>query len=1027
MNKKLFPTISLKTSILIPLVLVLVTLISGFTYAYIHQEKMATQKHIGDQFLSAKNALKSAVQIETEKLSATLMGITANQELKHAMMAGDQDALLKQSSTLFNTLREKYHITHFYFHRPDRVNFLRIHQPNRHGDMINRFSALQAEATGEPASALETGPLGLFTLRVVSPWYENKKLIGYVELGEEIEHIYRHIKNVVDIDLFVIINKKILSRAGWETGMKILKRKAEWDLLPTSVIAFSTMPDSNNLINHFMESDSLGQITVEGEKKERTFKTYSLPLSKVGQDQQEIGSMFFLRDITDIKEKSIHDILRAVWFGSGIGGMLLLLFFLLTRRIEEKLESSKKGLVKSEARFRALVESSSDMIWEVDASGHYVYVSPNIEDLLGYKADEIIGKTPFELMPEEEAGRIGEEFASIVKERRLFTSLENANQHKDGRIVILESSGVPILDKDGVLSGYRGIDRNITKRIKSEQALSKARERLLLFFKQSPFSIMEWDPDFKVLEWNPAAEKIFGYTKAEAMGRKVEDLIIPENIKAHISEIRSALLSNKGGFRSINENVTKEGNTIVCSWHNTPLIDASGKIIGVSSIAEDVTIQEESKRKIEYMAYYDTLTGLPNRTLFKDRLEQECLYADREKSIVGILFMGIDHFKVVNDTKGHLIGDRLLKEVAHRLRDNFRASDTVSRFSGDTFAIIIPYLSQIQDIYPILKSVIHKFEIPFKIYEFEFFVTFSTGITFYPLDDKEHNTLLRDADTAMYHAKTLGRNQYQRYNSEMTQEVNKRFSLQNDLRQAIDHEEFILYYQPQVDSNSGMMKGVEALIRWQHPQKGLISTMDFIPIAEQTGLIVPIGEWILRTACKQVKAWQKQGHRNITMAVNLSSRQFRDEGFAQSVINIKNEYELEPNQLELELTESILMDNDDSVFEALQSFKEEGILLAIDDFGTGYSSLSYLNLFPIDKLKIDQSFTKNVTNDPKIATLVRAIISMAKALGLETIAEGVETQEDQDFIQKEGCDTIQGYFTGRPMSAEQIQEFLKNR
>ncbi len=693
--------------------------------------------------------------------------------------------------------------------------------------------------------------------------------------------------------------------------------------------------------------------------------------------------------------------------------------------ITERIESEKE-LEKSEEKYRQLVESSSDLIWEVDSYARYVYVSPNIKELLGYEIDEVIGKTPFELMTQEDAQVISKTFSNIVKAQKSFDGLINANRHKDGRIVIMESSGVHILDKHGGLSGYRGVTRNITERIRSEKALSKARERLHLFFQQSPFAIIEWDLDLKVVAWNPAAEEIFGYTKSEALGRNASDLIIPEDLITHVDAIWSALLSQKGGLRNTHENVTKEGNTIVCSWYNTPLIDANGKIIGVSSIAENVTIQEEAKRKIEYMAYYDTLTDLPNRTLFQDRLEQECRKADREKNIVGILFMDMDHFKNINDTLGHLVGDLLIKAVADRLKNTFRKSDTISRFGGDEFAIIIPKLKKVEDIYIVLKSVIDKFKIPFQILEFEFFVTFSTGITFYPLDDTDSDTLLRNADTAMYHAKELGRNQYQRYNSKMTQEMNKNFSLQNDLRQAIDHEELILYYQPQIDSRSGIMTGVEALVRWEHPQKGLIFPADFIPIAEKSVLIVPIGEWILRTACKQVKAWQKQGFTNITMAVNLSSRQFKEEGFAQSVIDIKNEYELDINQLELELTESILMDNDDSVLGALDAFKEAGILLAIDDFGTGYSSLSYLNYFPIDKLKIDQSFTRNVMEDSKIATLVRAIISMGKALGLEIIAEGVETVEQQDFIRMEGCDTIQGYFTGRPMPPKELEAFLNN-
>ncbi|MDX1700588.1 MAG: PAS domain S-box protein, partial [Melioribacteraceae bacterium] len=498
----------------------------------------------------------------------------------------------------------------------------------------------------------------------------------------------------------------------------------------------------------------------------------------------------------------------------------------------------EKSLVDSEARFRALVESSSDWIWEVDTDARYVYASPQVKEMLGYEVDEIIGKTAFDLMTEEDAKVLSKTFSDIVKAESRFDSLINANYHKDGSIVILETSGVPIIDKDGILIGYRGIDRNITKRVKAEKTLEKVKERLLLFFQQSPFAIIEWDLDFKVIDWNPAAEKIFGYTKAEALGRNAKDLIIPEDVKMQVDEIWSALLSQQGGLRSTNRNVTKEGNTILCSWYNTPLVDKSGKVIGVSSITEDVTFQEESKRKIQHMAYYDFLTDLPNRILFKDRLKQEFRKADREKNIVGVLFMDMDHFKTINDTLGHFVGDMLLKEVAQRLKETFRKSDTISRFGGDEFAIIIPNLTRTKDIYILLKSVINKFKIPFKVFEHEFFVTFSTGITFYPLDDTDMDILIRDADTAMHHAKRLGRNQYQRYHSRMTQEINNHFTLQNDLRHAIDRKELMLYYQPQVNSQSGNMTGVEALIRWNHPKKGLISPADFIPIAEDSGLIV---------------------------------------------------------------------------------------------------------------------------------------------------------------------------------------------
>jgi len=1018
---------SLKISILLPLVLVLVVLISGFIYSYIKQEKRYSQEAIGQQFVSAKHAFNIAVKTDTEKLSAALEIIDGDPELKRAMMAGDRDALLKQSGTLFTMLRDKYGITHFYFHRPDRVNFLRVHKPDRYGDKINRFSAQQAEATGEPASALEIGPLGLFTLRVVFPWYENEKLIGYVELGEEIEHLYKRIKEVFNVDLYVIIDKQSLSLKDWQAGMKMLGRKAEWDFMPESVIAFTTAAESNaTILKRLMESGNLNPAITELSWDERIFQGSSLPLTDAGQTDLEIGKILFLRDVTAIKKQSTHHIIFTVGLGIAISGILLLFFFLLTRRIEQILVLSKKDLVQSEARFRSLVESSSDWIWEVDTNMRYVYTSPKVKELLGYEADEIIGKTPFDLMLEEEAGRIAEASAAIIKEGRPFAGLENTNRHKDGRIVIMGTSGVPIIDEAGTLMGYRGINRDITERKHAEEALKKATERIVLHFEQSPLAIIEWDTDFKVAEWNPAAERIFGYTKAEAKGRVAMDLIIPENVKSHVSEIWADLLSEEGGYRSTNENVTKEGNVIICEWYNTPLVDEEGQVLGVASVAEDVTEQKRAEERIAHMAFYDALTGLPNRTLFKDRLKQSFHMADRNKRLVAVMFMDMDHFKGINDTLGHLVGDLLLQAVAARIKESFRASDTVSRFGGDEFAIIVPELAHVEEIEHMIESVINKLKVPFNILGHELFVTFSIGCSYYPLDDSNADNLLRNADTAMYYAKELGRNRLQRYNIEMTNQVSMNLSLQNGLRRAIKDEELILHYQPQIDLKNDLITGVEALVRWQHPQDGLKFPGEFIPVAEETGLIVPIGEWILRTACLQAKAWQEQGLPNITMAVNLSSRQFKEAGFVQSVIEIINETGVEPKYIELELTESILIDNAASVLKALADFKNAGISLSLDDFGTGYSSLSYLKRFPIDKLKIDKSFVKDVIVDKSDAGLVRAIISMAKALELKTIAEGVETQEQLDFLRAEGCEGIQGYLLGGPMPAEQLEDLLKN-
>lgn len=556
--------------------------------------------------------------------------------------------------------------------------------------------------------------------------------------------------------------------------------------------------------------------------------------------------------------------------------------------------------------------------------------------------------------------------------------------------------------------------------------LHKITDRLVLHFQQLPFAVIEWDMDFRVIDWNPAAEKIFGFTKEEAMGKRGEELIVPTNVLIQTTNIWSALLGGNGGEYSLNENQTKEGKIIICEWHNTRLIDENNQIVGIASIAEDVTEKKEFEQKLEYLAYYDALTGLPNRALFKDRIETECRRADRNQNIVGIVFMDIDFFKTVNDTLGHGVGDILLKAIASRLKSSFRRSDTVSRFGGDEFAVLIPDLHNVEEIEPILQNIYDQFIAPFEILEHVLYVSLSIGYSFYLLDETDAEMLLRDADAAMYHAKESGRNKYCRYQSEMTAYIQDELKIQNELNNALKNGEFLLYYQPQMSINSKIVTGVEALVRWNHPERGIVPPGQFISIAEKTGLIVPIGEWVLRTACQQLKHWNDQGIYPFTMAINLSSRQFKEENFFNRVVEIFHETGVDTNEIELELTESILIDDTSKIFNILAAFKTFGIQFSLDDFGTGYSSLSYLKHFPISKLKIDQSFVKNIMTDGNDSTLVKAIIAMGRALNLTTIAEGVELQEQMDFLRQEGCDEIQGYLLGKPMPASQLEALIKD-
>jgi len=736
--------------------------------------------------------------------------------------------------------------------------------------------------------------------------------------------------------------------------------------------------------------------------------------------------MLLLLDVTAHSMLSKRDIMLASGVAFGLGGALLWLFYLVIGRVEQRLASSQAEIKESEVRFRGLVESSSDWIWEVDANARYVYASPKIKDLLGYEPAEVLGKTPFDLMPADEAEHLAPVFAAITAEHRPFQALENRNLHQDGRIVVLETSGAPILDRDGNLLGYRGIDRDITARKLADKAIQESTQRLSLHFQQTPLAVVEWDADFRVVDWNPAAENIFGYTKAEAVGRHAMELILSERTRSQVSQIWESLLLGRGGLRSTNENITKNGKTIYCEWYNTPLTDTSGRVIGVASLAHDVTDQKLTAERISYLAYYDDLTGLPNRMLFKDRLSQAFIEADRKERLAGIMFMDIDHFKDVNDTLGHEAGNVLLQMAARRLQDCFRPSDTVARFGGDEFAVVLADMGHVDDVIQVAQNVVDSFKEPFDILGHEIFVTFSMGITLYPFDDGNTENLLRDADSAMYVAKAAGRNCYRFYAASMTASAEARLALQAGLRHALDQNEFILHYQPQLELGSNRITGVEALVRWQHPVKGMISPAQFIPTAEETGLIVPLGEWVLRTAYAQAKAWQEQGMANVRMAVNLSARQFKEPLFPQRVLAIVNETGLDPHCLELEVTESILVDGLESVSAVLQDFKQAGIMIALDDFGTGYSSLSYLKRFPIDKLKIDQSFIRDVLTDANDTGLVRAIIAMARALGLKVIAEGVETQGQLDFLHADGCDEIQGYHIARPMPAEQVADLIRH-
>ena len=540
-------------------------------------------------------------------------------------------------------------------------------------------------------------------------------------------------------------------------------------------------------------------------------------------------------------------------------------------------------------------------------------------------------------------------------------------------------------------------------------------------FESSPFAMYVRDHKGFVKHWNPAAERLFGWSEAELLGKSLPTVPI-DKIKESES-LRLRVLNGESILQYETQRKKRDGTLFDLSNTSTPLHHHSGEIDGFLTIALDITDRKASETQIEFLAYRDVLTGLPNRLLLLDRFHQAVAHADREGEQVALLFLDLDSFKTINDSLGHAVGDAMLICVADRLAQCVRGGDTISRQGGDEFTIILADLRGREAITPVLRMIRERLEAVFEIEGHQLSTAASIGVSIYPVDGKDFDTLLKKADTAMYRAKEGGNEHYRFFDEQMNTEAVEHLRMKNGMRQAIERNEFSLFYQPQIDLVTGAVIGVESLIRWNDPEHGMISPAKFIPVTESSEMIVPIGEWVIHEACRQAVAWRKAGLPPLVMAVNLSAIQFRRGDVEKTVIHALKTSGLEPRYLELELTESVLMHDTELVLSTVKRLKRLGVTLSIDDFGTGYSSLSYLKRFDVDKLKIDQSFIRDLSTNADDMAIVRAIIQMAKSLNLKTIAEGVETEDLVAPLQLLGCDEAQGYHFAQPMTAAAFAEF----
>jgi len=522
---------------------------------------------------------------------------------------------------------------------------------------------------------------------------------------------------------------------------------------------------------------------------------------------------------------------------------------------------------------------------------------------------------------------------------------------------------------------------------------------------------------------NPAFEKLSGYSKEEAVGRTPRILKSGQQGGVFYEELWRTILAGKAWSGRV-VNRRKDGGLFTVTQTVTPIADEQDRPTHFVAIHEDITAKVEAEKRIDHLARHDFLTDLPNRYSLTERLEHETRSAARHSRPLAVLMLDLDHFKGVNDSFGHSTGDELLVEVAARLSANVREVDLLARLGGDEFAVVQTELATPDAAAELAARLIASLASPFELREQKVYTGVSIGIAISPPAEPDPEELLKQADLALYRAKEDGRNGYQFFIEEMNTEIQRRMALGQELHRALERDELFLEYQPQVDLRSRRLVGVEALLRWRHPERGVVAPLEFVPIAESNGLIVPIGEWVLRQACTQVTSWQRGGLVSIPVAVNLSAAQLRNRGFVDTVTGILGEVELDSHFLELELTETALMEATPRIEETIAALSELGVRISLDDFGKGYSSLEYLRRFPLDKLKIDRSFIRDIQTSRRDATILRSVVSLASELGLDVVAEGVGPANHLDLLLEEGCGEAQGFYFGQPLPPEGIAKLL---
>lgn len=710
--------------------------------------------------------------------------------------------------------------------------------------------------------------------------------------------------------------------------------------------------------------------------------------------------------------------LRAEKSSSDETGQLVDAFNQMLGAIDER----DRMLSQSESRYRDLVEGMPAISYAGALDGlTTTFISPQVEDILGVSPQEWIDDPGvfWELLHPDDRERVVLAIGRGMEIGACFTA-EYRMLARDGRTVWFHEQARTVRDVDGTPLMRQGMMQDVTERHESEVALRQA----AAVFRSTTEGVMITDAEGNIVDVNEAFCGITGYPRGEAIGRNPRFLQSGRHDPSFYQSLWTELYQ-AGAWRGEIWNRRKDGE-VYPGWLTISTVrDDKGDIGNYVGVISDISAIKRSQEQLDFLAHHDPLTRLPNRLLFNARLSHALERARRGDGQLAVLFLDLDQFKAINDSMGHAVGDQLLQEVAHRLQDQLREEDTLARIGGDEFLVVLERLGDRRDAGNVAHKLIECLATPFLLQDQDLYVSTSIGVSLYPGDGHDVDNLVKNADAAMYRAKDQGRNNYQFYTEELTDSAYQRVQMESSLRRALEHGQFRLRYQPQVDLQSRRLVGIEALLRWEREGEGLVAPGRFIPLAEESGLIIPVGEWVIRRVCRQVKTWSDSGVHIPRIAINVSGKQINLPGFPDTVERILAETGADPSLIEFEVTENFIMRRAAHAIGVLDRIKAFGISIAIDDFGTGYSSLAYLKRLPIDMLKIDRAFVRDIPDDSNDEAIARAVIALGHSMKMQVVAEGIETHEQADFLRREGCDLGQGFLFGKPMSAEDVARFAR--